>query len=977
MRPSPAARTLALLSLSLLTTAAAPNASPSLEFANALEQCIRETAAAAAASHPSWANSCMPPTQKIDLQAAVLRRTLASIRERYGYSGALWCAFYSVRMTGLEYDPNSQQPNNPNIFDWYNTLVCPYDVDECGDDELGKYGDEWEGVSVAEHATNQNMQYVTHPCKVDKPVPAGLAMTWDEACQYINLEDQRRTMSCGLCGHLKRKVGKAPFTITPPPPNDPGNEHLYTGNMDFHPFGAWLANDAGFGVDETVRLIHTWRASNGEEMHGYLWQSTRLHAYDTGSLSGQRKDVVDEETAVAHVLRVCEPAWYLSPQTRDDCAHAAGHGLFYYYLDVGRALLTCWTDQIIAKTPSVELNWDDEPGTNGISAQDLTMWRWLCATGVYHAAGNTISTRGLRVVADSGVTVEDFLCKRSNLFGDDERYFDRCAAGLGIKETEERMAKVVNGECPALPKRLPAWERWQQAQLGPTQQLSCNPAKYFTQAISQCPEAFRMHFPCDPAKLDHDFCTGRFGGMIVKGPVGPRAYVEAAGALNAQTEEYDKLTYILRFSPKLTAAQREALPASFREKMIWGGVAIRVSFPSKEEREEYCESQRSHIVACQDKFHTEAEKGTCGTIADCKAVGDHPILKLKRFDQLIITSYEPLQVETKVEVTPFHMLCASHTILKQTFECPYRRPAPNQNFARFAGEHDSGALGVWGGTCTCPDGRVYAVSDMGNLCASIACHGGIASECHHREGPWAFREVACAGPRRVIASRNAVEEGVAAVGVWGGTCTCPDGNVYLVGDNLDKCATMACVGGEAGPCNHYTSTWAQRKVTCAPGPSPPPGPPPSPSPPLPQLPPPPSPSSPSPLPPPPAPRLPPARPPPSPGRPPSPPPPWMDTLGTSAVVTAGSGLIVFGAALLVAISFVSHSRRARSSDMFDMMDDFPSARGKCRARYRQPGASDTPDPSRMCSAFRHVEVCDSLDGRWAPRRADLHEGGRG
>ena len=34
------------------------------------------------------------------------------------------------------------------------------------------------------------------------------------------------------------------------------------------------------------------------------------------------------------------------------------------------------------------------------------------------------------------------------------------------------------------------------------------------------------------------------------------------------------------------------------------------------------------------------------------------------------------------------------------------------------------------------------------------------------------------------------------VGLWGGECTCPDGEVYLVGDNLDLCGSLACAGGE-------------------------------------------------------------------------------------------------------------------------------------------------------------------------------------
>ena len=84
----------------------------SQEFADDLEQCIKDHATEAAASVPIWGSACMPPTEKIDYQAAIYTRTLASIRQKYGYTGALWCAFYSVRMTGKEFDPNSDQPNN-------------------------------------------------------------------------------------------------------------------------------------------------------------------------------------------------------------------------------------------------------------------------------------------------------------------------------------------------------------------------------------------------------------------------------------------------------------------------------------------------------------------------------------------------------------------------------------------------------------------------------------------------------------------------------------------------------------------------------------------------------------------------------------------------------------------------------------------------------------------------------------------------
>ena len=91
----------------------------SVAFADELVQCIRTGAQNAADSFHLWGSSCTPPTEKIDMQAAVLTETLPAIRAQYGYAAALWCSFYSVRMTGAEFDPNDTQPNNPNFFDWY------------------------------------------------------------------------------------------------------------------------------------------------------------------------------------------------------------------------------------------------------------------------------------------------------------------------------------------------------------------------------------------------------------------------------------------------------------------------------------------------------------------------------------------------------------------------------------------------------------------------------------------------------------------------------------------------------------------------------------------------------------------------------------------------------------------------------------------------------------------------------------------
>ena len=52
------------------------------------------------------------------------------------------------------------------------------------------------------------------------------------------------------------------------------------------------------------------------------------------------------------------------------------------------------------------------------------------------------------------------------------------------------------------------------------------------------------------------------------------------------------------------------------------------------------------------------------------------------------------------------------------------------------------------------------------------------------------------------------------VGIWGGRCLCPDGQEYLVGDNVDFCGSLACVGGLSGECVRAEGEWARRRVTC-------------------------------------------------------------------------------------------------------------------------------------------------------------------
>lgn len=57
------------------------------------------------------------------------------------------------------------------------------------------------------------------------------------------------------------------------------------------------------------------------------------------------------------------------------------------------------------------------------------------------------------------------------------------------------------------------------------------------------------------------------------------------------------------------------------------------------------------------------------------------------------------------------------------------------------------------------------------------------------------------------------------VGGWGGECTCPNGQTYEVGDNIDSCGSLACYGGvvsKACSCGGIKDTSAGYQVHCAP-----------------------------------------------------------------------------------------------------------------------------------------------------------------
>ena len=62
------------------------------------------------------------------------------------------------------------------------------------------------------------------------------------------------------------------------------------------------------------------------------------------------------------------------------------------------------------------------------------------------------------------------------------------------------------------------------------------------------------------------------------------------------------------------------------------------------------------------------------------------------------------------------------------------------------------------------------------------------------------------------------QKSIPRLGTWGGTCRCPDGKEYEVGDNGDGCGSIACIDGEqVGDCKKSDGAWSNNEVTCRKG----------------------------------------------------------------------------------------------------------------------------------------------------------------
>lgn len=139
--------------------------------------------------------------------------------------------------------------------------------------------------------------------------------------------------------------------------------------------------------------------------------------------------------------------------------------------------------------------------------------------------------------------------------------------------------------------------------------------------------------------------------------------------------------------------------------------------------------------------------------------------------------------------------------------CPEQYKIPKQLKTRF----EKGFLRNW---CRGPMGMYpdYGATDPKNV--SLEVQGAAC-----KSATWASNAV-----MDLLMHHEPVEneyKKMNNVGGWGGTCTCPDGEVFNVGDMMGGstgCESLACEGGVSGPCgDHIPAEAAGHGARCASG----------------------------------------------------------------------------------------------------------------------------------------------------------------
>ena len=207
----------------------------------------------------------------------------------------------------------------------------------------------------------------------------------------------------------------------------------------------WLAADVklwgGWDAPRVIELVYRYRVTNGEVLHGFVWES--LAALPASA------------DTIKFVGAACGRSWGLDaswdaglgPHSALECAHAAGHGLYYHARDIKKALSDCNSNRLLPAFRSAA-------GAAGrpLPNDYVGLWRHHCSDGAFHAALDSLAVDELRAHAQRGLTPAAALCQQAGFThggGGGGGGGSNCPAGLGADEAERRQALVKEGGCDA------------------------------------------------------------------------------------------------------------------------------------------------------------------------------------------------------------------------------------------------------------------------------------------------------------------------------------------------------------------------------------------------------------------------------------------------------------------------------------------------------------------------------------------------
>eukprot|EP00947_MAST-08B_sp_MAST-8B-sp1_P001346 g1346.t1 len=222
--------------------------------------------------------------------------------------------------------------------------------------------------------------------------------------------------------------------------------------------------------------------------------------------------------------------------------------------------------------------------------------------------------------------------------------------------------------------------------------------------------------------------------------------------------------------------------------------------------------------------HTEASQGTDLKIFQIRLAGDHQGNKCWVCDRshkqmtgneaygIGKTTYEEL-LRASYYVMDARKLLQTD-VLREELALNLVKAIDGSAFLQQENASNLAMQSYYGDCIRCYKGKAGEDGNTAQSSEAASCRDCDAGRYQDQQG-----EITCkacpAGQFQPVFANDYVESLISVrAGEHGGSCTCPDGQVYWVGDEGNDCRSLACFnGGTPGECHLYAGNWSYNSVT--------------------------------------------------------------------------------------------------------------------------------------------------------------------